>query len=172
MLLQPAWPAVASGRPTAPSALSPPSRSVVSSLGEMHPFGSQLLQAYHRSIGWDPDNDYSQLTKPTRALLDLSFVPGLHFSLGKLPALQFANSASLSVLSPPSSILLDRRTLSQTSPYPTLTGSVSYVASSTRSFQLIPTRLAALTTVVDRFAVPLPPSNKLVDHRLGTDTGL
>jgi hypothetical protein len=106
-------------------------------------------------------------------LLDLNFLPGIHFSLGKLPAHQFANSASLSVLSPPSSISLDQRTLPLSSPYPTLTGSVSYVASSIQSFQFIPTRLAALTTVVDRFAVPSPPPNKSAEQQKGTHiTGL
>ncbi|PLW47500.1 hypothetical protein PCANC_07798 [Puccinia coronata f. sp. avenae] len=134
----------------------------------MHPFGSQLLSAHYAAIGWDADNDYAQLTKPTRALLDLNFLPGIHFSLGKLPAHQFANSASLSVLSPPSSISLDQRTLPLSSPYPTLTGSVSYVASSIQSFQFIPTRLAALTTVVDRFAVPSPPPNKSAEQQKGT----
>ncbi|OAV95077.1 hypothetical protein PTTG_05193 [Puccinia triticina 1-1 BBBD Race 1] len=134
----------------------------------MHPFGSQLLSSHYAAIGWDPENDYAQLTKPTRALLDLNFLPGIHFSLGKLPAHQFANSASLSVLSPPSNIYLDQRTLPQSCPYPTLTGSFSYVASSIQSFQFIPTRLAALTTVVDRFAVPSPPPNKSADQRNGT----
>ncbi|KAA1067469.1 Mitochondrial distribution and morphology protein 10 [Puccinia graminis f. sp. tritici] len=134
----------------------------------MHPFGSQLLSSHYAAIGWDPDNDYAQLTKPTRALLDLNFLPGIHFSLGKLPAHQFANSASLSVLSPPSNISLAQRTLPQSSPYPTLTGSVSYVASSIQSFQLVPTRLAALTTVVDRFAVPSPPPNKSAEQHNGT----
>ncbi|KAH9467070.1 hypothetical protein MJO28_000353 [Puccinia striiformis f. sp. tritici] len=124
----------------------------------MHPLGSQLLSSHYAAIGWEADNDYAQLTKPTRALLDLTFLPGIHFSLGKLPAHQFANSASLSVLSPPCNSLPN-----SLSPYPTLTGSVSYVASSINSFQFIPTRLAALTTVVDRFAVPSPPINKSID---------
>ncbi|KAI9600901.1 hypothetical protein H4Q26_000695 [Puccinia striiformis f. sp. tritici PST-130] len=115
----------------------------------MHPLGSQLLSSHYAAIGWEADNDYAQLTKPTR---------GIHFSLGKLPAHQFANSASLSVLSPPCNSLPN-----SLSPYPTLTGSVSYVASSINSFQFIPTRLAALTTVVDRFAVPSPPINKSID---------
>ncbi|MBW0467025.1 hypothetical protein O181_006740 [Austropuccinia psidii MF-1] len=32
----------------------------------MPPFGSQLLRAHYAATGWDPHNDYAQLTQPTR----------------------------------------------------------------------------------------------------------
>ncbi|MBW0486952.1 hypothetical protein O181_026667 [Austropuccinia psidii MF-1] len=125
----------------------------------MHPFGSQLLRAHYAATGWDPDNDYAQLTQPTRALLDLTFVPGLHFSLGKSPISQFANSASLSVLSPPL-IVSGSLPSTHSCPSPTLTGSLSYLFSSSPSFQVTPTRSVALTTVIDRFVIPPPPSTR------------
>ncbi|CAH7685266.1 hypothetical protein BY996DRAFT_4587351 [Phakopsora pachyrhizi] len=124
----------------------------------MHSFGSQLLRAHYQATGWNNENEYAQLTGPTRALLDLGFIPGLHFSLGKLPVPHFANSASLSVLSPPSEISSDQVSPVYYLPSPTLTGSISYFASGIPSLYISPTRLKALTSVVDRFSVPLPPS--------------
>ncbi|KAG0143218.1 hypothetical protein CROQUDRAFT_661542 [Cronartium quercuum f. sp. fusiforme G11] len=123
----------------------------------MYPFTSQLLRAHYKATGWDQDNEYSQLTQPTRALLDFDFVPGLHFSTGKsLPVVQFANSASLSVLSP-LSVITAYNTPDHPHHSPTLTGSISYLTSGLQSFTVIPSKLASLTTVVDRFSVPVPP---------------
>lgn len=89
----------------------------------------------------------------TPALLDFNFLPGLHFSLGKSPTHQFANSASLSVLSPLS--VISAYNISDHPLYsPTLTGSISYLTSGLRSFNVLPSKSASLTTVVDRFTVP------------------
>ncbi|KAH9810981.1 hypothetical protein DFH28DRAFT_983398 [Melampsora americana] len=99
------------------------------------------------------------------ALLDLNFVPGLNFSLGKSPVSQFANSASLSVLSP-LSVITTYDTPDHLHHSPTLTGSISYICSGLQTFKVIPSKLASLNTFVESFNVPAPPPYYLEDAQL------
>lgn len=143
-------------------------------LGTMpQPFGAQYLRQHQLATGWDPDAHYSQLTRTSRALLDFSFAPGLHFSLSQAAVPQVANSLSLSALS---NALLDGSAVGgagtgeESSSTPgAMTGSLTYVMSS-RGVKLRSSRETALRDVVERFRIPTMPDQRVGQSKLREDS--
>lgn len=127
------------------------------------PFGSQYLYQHYAATGWDPDAQYPQLTKPSRALLDFGFLPGVHFSLSQAPVPQFANSASLSALTGPLVEDVDAAagtTTSEGTATGTMKGSLAYMASSSGAVHVRSSRDASVADVVERFRLPALPDVK------------
>lgn len=66
----------------------------------MHAHAAHFLREYFTATNWSLNNHYSELTLPSRNLLDFPIPPGLHFSLAHRPTPHFASSLSLSSLVP------------------------------------------------------------------------
>jgi len=99
----------------------------------LHPFIKYVLRKYYQATGWNDDNQYSNLTRSSDALLDFAIPRGLQFSISKAPNPQFQTSYRLNVL-------------------PSLSGSIGYIFSSC-GLDLKSSGDVRFKDVVDRFKV-------------------
>ncbi|KAK1925919.1 putative mitochondrial distribution and morphology protein 10 [Papiliotrema laurentii] len=104
----------------------------------MLPFSAILLRDYYNAIGWNEDNQYTQLTRSSSSLLDFQIPSSLILQLANSPTPIFFTSYSLDAL-------------------PQLNGAISYITTSEPLEEIGPSRSIPFRHVVERFRIYPPP---------------
>ncbi|CAB4478194.1 hypothetical protein RhiirA5_274021 [Rhizophagus irregularis] len=107
----------------------------------MHDFMDYCLRTYFKTIGWNDDNQYSNLCSASRAILDFQTPRGLTFAISKIqfPLLKASYSMNIS---------------------PILNGSLGYLFTS-RPLKVDPSEHVNFIEMIDRFHINYVPKNYL-----------
>ncbi|RIA84071.1 hypothetical protein C1645_784956 [Glomus cerebriforme] len=105
----------------------------------MHDFMDYCLRTYFKTIGWNDDNQYSNLCSASRAILDFQTPRGLTFAISKIqfPLLKASYSMNIS---------------------PILNGSLGYLFTS-RPLKVDPSDHVHFMEMIDRFHINYMPKN-------------
>jgi distribution and morphology protein 10 len=99
----------------------------------MFPFATYVLRSYHRATSWNDDNLYSNLTRSSDAILDLSVPRGFHLSFSKAANPLFNTSCTMGAM-------------------PSLNGAIGYIFTSC-PLDLKSSGTVHFKSMVDRFRV-------------------
>ncbi|PKY52244.1 mitochondrial distribution and morphology protein 10 [Rhizophagus irregularis] len=110
----------------------------------MHDFMDYCLRTYFKTIGWNDDNQYSNLCSASRAILDFQTPRGLTFAISKIqfPLLKASYSMNIS---------------------PILNGSLGYLFTS-RPLKVDPSEHVNFIEMIDRFHINYVPKNYLHEN--------